>query len=87
MHGSQLSAIELQGDTVVAQAGAPLSKLCTFAMENGLTGLEFAYGIPGSVGGAVYMNAGAMAEKSKTFYIMLNPLINTDILRKARNNT
>ena len=46
-------------NTIYAQAGASLAALCCFARDNGLTGLEFAYGIPGSVGGAVYMNAGA----------------------------
>jgi len=40
-------------------AGYPLLKLCRFAQKHQLTGLEFAYGIPGSVGGAVFMNAGA----------------------------
>lgn len=47
------------GDTIRAGGGVPLSRLATFALENGLTGLEFAHGIPGSLGGAVYMNAGA----------------------------
>lgn len=49
----------LDETTVYAEAGASLAALCCFARDNGLTGLEFAYGIPGSVGGAVYMNAGA----------------------------
>ena len=40
-------------------AGMPLKRLCIFAREQSLTGLEFAFGIPGTVGGAVYMNAGA----------------------------
>ncbi len=40
-------------------AGVTLAALCRFAAEQGLSGLEFAYGIPGTVGGAVYMNAGA----------------------------
>ena len=40
-------------------AGAPLKSLCLAALKASLTGLEFAYGIPGTVGGAVYMNAGA----------------------------
>ena len=46
-------------DAVVVGAGQMLSSLCMAALENSLTGLEFAYGIPGTVGGAVYMNAGA----------------------------
>lgn len=44
---------------IVAGAGASLLKLANFAKDTGLSGLEFAHGIPGSVGGAVYMNAGA----------------------------
>ena len=44
---------------IECDAGVKLSRVCTLAYENGLTGLEFAWGIPGSVGGAVYMNAGA----------------------------
>ncbi len=46
-------------DGVTAGAGVTLARLCTCACESGLSGLEFAYGIPGSVGGALYMNAGA----------------------------
>ena len=49
----------LDGTTVYAQAGASLMRVCAFARDHGLAGLEFAYGIPASVGGAVYMNAGA----------------------------
>lgn len=44
---------------IVAGAGASMLRLASFAQQNGLTGLEFAHGIPGSVGGGVYMNAGA----------------------------
>lgn len=47
------------GVSVRVSAGMPLGKLCRFAAAQALTGLEFAFGIPGSVGGAVYMNAGA----------------------------
>lgn len=58
--GSGLSDITLIGeDMILAGAGANLIKVCAFALENALSGLEFAYGIPGSVGGAVFMNAGA----------------------------
>lgn len=48
-----------EGNTVFADAGLGLNTLCKAAATRGLSGLEFAFGIPGSVGGAVYMNAGA----------------------------
>ncbi len=51
--------------TVVAGAGASLASLCKFALANELTGLEFAYGIPGSCGGAAFMNAGAYGGEMK----------------------
>ncbi len=54
-----LDEITVTGDTVTVGAGVTLAKLCMVALDNLLTGLEFAYGIPGSVGGALYMNAGA----------------------------
>lgn len=56
----EFSQIALEdSETIVVGAGAKLISLCKFAFENELTGLEFAYGIPGTVGGAVFMNAGA----------------------------
>lgn len=51
--------IERRGDTLCASGGTLLSRLAAAALEAGLTGLEFASGIPGTVGGAVVMNAGA----------------------------
>ena len=51
--------IKSKGEEIVAGAGAILSKVCIYAKEKGLSGLEFAYGIPGTVGGAIVMNAGA----------------------------
>ncbi|MBM6920537.1 UDP-N-acetylmuramate dehydrogenase [Phocea massiliensis] len=54
-----LRTIEKNENTVRCGAGVSLSKLCAFAASHALSGLEFAWGIPGSVGGAVYMNAGA----------------------------
>lgn len=57
--------IELDGTVLLAPAGKKLSALCAAACAAGLTGLEFAYGIPGSVGGAVYMNAGAYGGEMK----------------------
>lgn len=55
----------LSEDTIYAEAGVSLSKLASFAQQNGLTGLEFASGIPGSVGGGMMMNAGAYGGELK----------------------
>lgn len=61
-----LDKLELIDETTVyCQSGVTLSKLCRFALDNSLTGLEFAYGIPGSAGGAAYMNAGAYGGEMK----------------------
>ncbi len=55
----------LDGYKIKCHAGVSLTKVCRFALENSLTGLEFAFGIPGSVGGGVYMNAGAYGGEIK----------------------
>lgn len=57
--GNEMSKIKCDGTKIYAQAGAMLSALATAAADEELTGLEFASGIPGTVGGAVFMNAGA----------------------------
>ncbi len=54
-----LNDITVNDCIVKADAGASLASVCKACLENSLTGLEFAYGIPGTVGGALYMNAGA----------------------------
>lgn len=56
---SGLDGIEVSGDSLVCGGGASLRSACIAAKNACLSGLEFAYGIPGSVGGAFYMNAGA----------------------------
>lgn len=61
----ELKELSVDGDTITCGAGVALSKLCTTALDSGLSGLEFAYGIPGTVGGAVYMNAGAYGGEMK----------------------
>ena len=62
----RLDKIEFVDDTTICcQSGASLSRLCRFALENSLTGLEFAFGIPGTAGGAAYMNAGAYGGEMK----------------------
>ena len=65
----EMKAISLKGNTVTALSGAHLSAVCNFAAENSLSGLEFAYGIPASVGGALYMNAGAYGGEMKNVVV------------------
>lgn len=56
---SGLGGVRVSGSRLVCGGGASLRSACIAARDAGLSGLEFAYGIPGSVGGAFYMNAGA----------------------------
>ena len=54
---SRLTGMRAEGSLVVAQGGTPVSGVAEFALAQGLSGMEFAYSLPGSVGGAVWMNA------------------------------
>ncbi|MCQ2454745.1 MAG: UDP-N-acetylmuramate dehydrogenase [Clostridia bacterium] len=66
--------ISVKGNIIKCGGGLSLYSLCTKALESGLTGLEFAFGIPGSVGGAMFMNAGAyggeMSQVVKSAYCL-----------------
>lgn len=57
--------IKLNGDVIIAGAGSSLAKVANFAAKEGLGGLEFAAGIPGTIGGAIVMNAGAFGGEIK----------------------
>ena len=59
------SSLSCDGERIVCGSAVSLSRLCRFALEHGLTGMEFAYGVPGSVGGAAFMNAGAYGGEMK----------------------
>lgn len=63
--GKNLSEISVEGEQIICQAGALLSAAAQAAYKASLTGLEFAHGIPGSIGGAVCMNAGAYGGEMK----------------------
>jgi len=62
------------GNFIYADAGASLAALAKFAREKGLSGLEFAAGIPGTVGGAVFMNAGANGNSISDIVTMVDVL-------------
>lgn len=63
---SGLNGLARMGDTtLLCDSGVPLARLALFAQQNGLTGLEFAHGIPGTLGGGVFMNAGAYGGELK----------------------
>lgn len=71
--GKDMGEIEMIDDTTLkVGAGASLVSVCKFALDNKLTGLEFAYGIPASVGGAAYMNAGAYGEQMSNVVLSCN---------------
>lgn len=60
-----VNGVRAEGELIYACAGAPLHTVCRAAYGAGLSGAEFAYGIPGSLGGAVFMNAGAYGGEMK----------------------
>lgn len=60
-----MDSVTVDGKVITAQAGAMLVRVSVLARDNALTGLEFASGIPGTIGGAVYMNAGAYGGEMK----------------------
>ncbi len=63
--GKEFSNITSEGQRLTVNAGALLSEIATYAMEKELTGMEFASGIPGTIGGSVVMNAGAYDGEMK----------------------
>ena len=63
--GSDFSNMEIKGNTIRCDAGALLASACVRAQQLGLTGMENLFGIPGTIGGALYMNAGAYGSEMK----------------------
>ena len=62
---SEFSTIKFDGEYLIVNSGAKLSEIYPVAYGNSLTGFEFASGIPGTIGGAIYMNAGAYGGEMK----------------------
>ena len=75
LSGGEFDDIELIDETTIrCGAGVSLIKLCRFALDNSLSGLEFAYGIPACVGGAIFMNSGAYEGEMKNVVVSVSHL-------------
>ena len=82
-----MKAVRVEGNMIIAQAGALLSQIAKVAYEHGLTGFEFAAGIPGTIGGGVVMNAGAYGGEMKQVVDTVSVLDKTGNELNLSNNT
>ena len=82
---TKMKSITVNGDEVTAQAGARIIDTAFTAANAGLSGLEFAAGIPGSVGGAVFMNAGAYGGETKDAIKTVTVLTSSDEIKTYTN--
>ncbi len=85
--GSKMNSVSVQGNDMIAKAGATLAQVARAAMEHGLTGLEFASGIPGTVGGGVVMNAGAYGGEMSQVVTQVNVVSREGELLELDNGT
>ncbi len=81
---SGFDGITVKDCNITVGAGVSLAKLCTEALGNSLTGLEFAYGIPGSVGGALFMNAGAYGGEMSQVVTSATVLSNNGEIKQVK---
>ncbi|MBR5722966.1 MAG: UDP-N-acetylmuramate dehydrogenase [Oscillospiraceae bacterium] len=86
LSGELSERITMQDGIITCGAGVSLKNLCLYALEHCLTGLEFAYGIPGSVGGAVYMNAGAYDGEMSQILLSVTVLDENSEIRTVAAN-
>lgn len=84
---TRMNQIQVEGETVIADAGASLIETTQVARDHHLTGLEFACGIPGSVGGAIFMNAGAYGGEIKDLPLEIETLTRTGEFRTYSTQT
>lgn len=82
---TEMNAIQVEGSMVVAEAGAKLIDTTYVALDASLTGFEFACGIPGSIGGAVYMNAGAYGGEIKDVFAEVDVLLADGSMKTLSN--
>ncbi len=84
--GKEFCEIKADGTRIYAQAGALLSRVASVAMNNCLSGMEEISGIPGTLGGAVYMNAGAYGGEISSVIETVNYLDSDGKIKTARGN-
>ncbi len=85
--GERFSEITVEKETITVQAGALLSTVAKTAAKHGLTGMEFASGIPGTIGGAVVMNAGAYDGEMKQIITMVTVMTDQGEILELDNET
>ncbi len=82
--GDRFAEIKVDGTRICCQAGASLSRLAAAALDNSLTGLEFASGIPGTLGGGAVMNAGAYGGQLSDVLVSAEMLVDGEIVTYSR---
>ncbi|MBQ7708258.1 MAG: UDP-N-acetylmuramate dehydrogenase [Lachnospiraceae bacterium] len=83
---NNMNSIKSEGEMIIADAGSILSKLASYARDNSLTGMEFAAGIPGTLGGAVVMNAGAYGGEMKDIIEYVDVLLTDGSIKRFTND-
>lgn len=82
-----LNEIELNQESIEVEAGATVNDLCDFALKKSLTGLEFIYGMPGSIGGAVWMNARCYGDEISNHFLWADYITPTGDIRRVYKNS
>lgn len=82
---TRMNKISVTGNRVTAEAGAAYIETTIAARDHSLTGLEFAAGIPGSIGGAIFMNAGAYGGETKTVVESATVLLPDGTIKRLTN--
>lgn len=82
---TRMNTISVTGNRVTAQAGAAYIETTIAARDHSLTGLEFAAGIPGSIGGAIFMNAGAYGGETKEVVESATVLLHDGTIKRLTN--
>lgn len=85
--GPKMNRVTVEGNVIVAQAGASMAQIARTAMEHELTGMEFASGIPGTIGGGVVMNAGAYGGELSQIVTQVNVVNSEGGIMELDNET